>query len=316
MTASQAQAAANPAAADQQDSGSEDVVDAESDDFTGSGAAPQQLAMQISNVQEQLNAVLLQHAPDGISRVERAADVAGGCHRRDNEHDSLADAEMLIIEDAAELTCDRAAVILRQLSCKCQAAESVAHKPEATCNTSAADEQLQRTSQNQVEPDCKPAACRTDAKVSAMALLLPETVAEGPEEKVTELQQGHANVSDSAIHAAGVQRDAGRLLPSPGGHASTSRDIPSASSIAATYQANSGRDVSHDAACPSMQQGFDDPPSSAARAPSQQGVSNSSFLQRLQMSKDAAASGLNATHLQAEDSRQGEQRTYAVHLAF
>ena len=335
MTATQAQAAANPATAEQQDPASEDVTDAETDGVTGSSAAAQQQAYQISTVPEQPNAELLQSECDGISRGEHAAE---GCQGRGNEHDSLAGAEILIIENAAELTCDRAAVILRQLSSECQAAESCARKPEATCSTSAADEEQQYAALNQMEADCQSAACRTDAKASAAALLLPagaqllpdkadrpeeevpevlldqaERRAERPEEQVSELHQGQTSVSGSAVHAAGVHRDLGRALSLQGGHASTSREVSSASLGAGPWQANPGRGVSHDAVCPSREQGSDCPASSSGQPPAQQGVSSSSFLQRLQMSKHAAASSLNATYHQAEDSRQGEQllRLYA-----
>ena len=339
MTATQAQAAANRATAEKQDCGPEDAIDAETDDLAGSGAAAQQQAKQIGTAWEQPNAELLQSESDGISLAEHAADVAQGCQRRDHKHDSLAAAEILIMEDAAELTCDRAAVILRQLSCECQAAESRARRPEASCSISAADEEQQHAALNQVETDCRSAACRTDAKSSAAALVVParaqmlldqpdrpgeqvmlldkaETTDGGHAEQVLEVQQGQINVSGSNVHAAGVPREPGSAMPLPRGHASISRHKSSASLSAATWQANPGRGVSHDTASPSMEQGLDSPPAFADQAPSQQAMPSSSFLQRLQMSKHAAAGGLNATQHQAEDSRQGEQLTCAVHLAF
>ena len=336
MTATQAQAAATPAAAEQQDPGSADATHAETDESIGSSAAAaQQRANQISIVEEQPNAELLQSECDGASRAEHAADVAERCQNRDYEHDSLAGANILMIEDAAELTCDRAAVILRQLSCECQAAGSCALKPGATCGTSAADEEQQHAALNQVEVDCRSAACRT--KASAAALLLPagaqllldkadrpeeevmlldqaERTAERPEEQVVEVQQGQSNASGSEVHAAGVQRDSGRALPSPGCHTSTSSHTPCASLSGATWQAHPGRGVTCDTVSTSMEQGSDSPAASTAQAPPQQGVSSSSFLQRLQMSKRADPSGLNVTYHQAKD-RQGEQLSCVCLLA-
>ena len=324
MTATQAQAAANPATAEQQDSASADATDAETDNFTGCSAAALQQANQISAIQEQSNAELLQSECDGISSAEHAAK---GRQRKDNEHDSLAGAEILMIEDAAELTCDRAAVILRQLSCECRAADSCVSKPEASCSTSAAHEEQQHAAQNQLEADYQSAGCRTDAKASAVALLLPAraqvllNTPDSPEDQVLLLDKAET-MTDSAFHAAGVQWDSDRALASPGGHSSTSRDMSSASLSAATWELNSGRGVSHDTvshetACPSMEQGLDGPAASAAaQAPAQRGVPSSSFLQRLQMSKYAAASGSGAASPQAEDSRQGKQLSSAVQLPY
>lgn len=326
MTATEAQAAADP---EHQVSRSADATHADTDKAT---AEHQRQANQ-TTTEEQPDAGLLHTESEGVIRAEYAAD--GGYQTGSSKHDSLAGADSLIIEDAGELTCDQAAVILRQLSCECQAAESCARNAEAICSTSAADQEQKYITLHQVEAeaDCQSAACRTGAMSAAAALPLPawaesqqneaETAAaDRPEEQVlllepagtvantlaeqaSEVQQGQPSISGSAVHAAaGVERDSGSALTLPGGQSSSSIATSSAGLDAASQQASPGRHVSHDAVCANMEQhGHDRPAASAAQA----GVFSSSFLQRLQMSKPAAATGSNATSHQGEDSRQGEQ---------
>ena len=329
MTATQAQAAADPAAAEHQISGSADATHADTDTVTGSHAEPQQQAIQTST-EEQPNVRLLLSESEDVIRAEYATD---GYQMGSSEHDSLAGADSLIIEDAGELTSDQAAVILRQLSCECQAAESCARSSDAICSTPAADQEQQYITLHQVEAgaDCQSAACRTGATSAAAALPVParaetqldeaETAAaDRPEEQVlllehagtvantlaeqaSEVQQGQPSISGNAVHAAGVQRDSGWALALPGGRSSSSIATSSAGLATASQQASPGRHVSHDAVCASMEQRHDLSAASTAHA----GVFSSSFLQRLQMSKPAAATSSNATSHQVEDSRQGEQ---------
>lgn len=327
MTATLTQAAANPASAAPQDPGS---ADADMDELTSSSAAAQQHIGQTSTFRGKPNAAELQSEFESVEAAH-AVDVAGGSQWLDNEHDNVTSAEILTIEDAAELTCHRAAVILRQLSCECQAAGSCARRSEANCSSSAADQEQQHVILHQGEADRQSAVRRTDGKSSAAALLsdaMPqmllskaavggeseeqqmllekaEIVAEQPEEQLIVLQQGQASISGSAVHAAGVQWGSGRALRLPGGYSSTSREMSSASLTANTWEEKPGRHVSRDTACPSMEQGLDCPAASAAQVPAQQGGSSSSFLQRLQMSKHAASGSSAASH-QAKNSRQGE----------
>lgn len=320
MTETQAQAAA-----EQQSCGSADATHADTDAATDYHAEAQQQAIHIST-EEQPNADLMHGEPEDVIRVEHVAD--GGYQIGSSEHDSLAGADSLIIEDAGELTCDQAAVILMQLSCECQAAGSCARIAEATCSTSAADQEQQYVTLHQVEAeaDCQSAACRTGATSAAAALPVPAraekqlneaetaaadrpeeqvmllehggTVADTPVEQALEVQQRQPSVSGNALYAAGMQRDSGCALSLPGGQSSTSMQT-SGAGLAATP----GRHVSHDAVCSSMERAHEH----SAASTTQPGVFGSSFLQRLQMSKAAGTTGSIAPSPQGEDSRQGEQ---------
>lgn len=310
MTATQAQAAADPAAAEHQVSESADATHGDTDTATGSHAEAQQQAIQTST-EEQPDAVLL-HGEDVI-RAAHAAD--GGYQMGSSEHDSLAGTDSLIIQDAGELTCDQAAVILRQLSCECQAADSCARHAEAICSTSAADQEQQCITlhQQEAEADCQSAACRTGATSAAAALPVPAraetqldkagTVADTPAEQATEVQHGQPSIPGNAVHAAGVQRDSSWASHLPGGPSSSSIETSSVGFVAVSQQANAGRHVSHDAVCSTMEPGHHCSAASAA----QPGMFSSSFLQRLQMSKPAAAISSNVPSRQVEDSRLGEQ---------
>lgn len=324
MTETQAQAAA-----EQQSCGSAYATHADTDAATASRAEATQQGIQTST-EEQPDVPLLRSESESVIRAEYAAD--GGYKMGSSQRDSLAGADSLIIADAGELTCDQAAVILRQLSCECQAAESCARNAEAICSTSAVDQEQQYITLHQVEAeaDCQSAACRTGAASAAAALPLPAwaesqqneaetaaadrpehvlllehagTVANTLAEQASEVQQGQPSISGSALHAAEVQRDSGWALTLPGGQSSSSTATPSAGLAAASQQAAPGRHVSHDAVCPSMARGHDH----SAAATTQAGVFNSSFLQRLQLSKSAAADGSKAPSRQTEHSRQGEQ---------
>ena len=309
MTATQAQAA-NPAAAEHQDVTSADATDAEPASSSPVAEA-QRHADQTSIVQDQPNAALLQSGPDSALRGEQAADVVQGVQSGDDDHDGLADTQILMIEDAAELTCDRAALILRQLSCECEAAESCARKCEATGTTSVAEQEQQALdASKQVEANHQSAACIPDAEVAGTAvqtgmILSPamahtrldeaEAVAEGPDGKGSGVQ----GQPSTAGNAAGVQRGSDGALPSPQGRSPTS--ILNAASL----QATPVRDALRDAACTGMEQRVGHPPASTTQAPLQQGVP--SFLQRLQMSKHAGISGPDVTPHHFEDRRQSKQ---------
>lgn len=307
MTATQAQAASSHPAADHQDVTHDDTAS------IGSSEA-QQDAHLTSTVQEQPSAAALQAKPCGVT----TADLGVG-EGWVNDYDSLAATDVLIIEDAAELTSDRAAVILRQLSCECQAVDN-RHKSDAACSPFIAEQEQQtHVPEHQAKADCPVASCSNDATSavaavtagtlpsSAILLDSAEVVAEGAGEHMSG-SHGRLSTPSSAFGAAGVDSDAGRGLPPPDGQTSSSNKFPSACLNAASLQATGGRDALQDVVCSSMELGPDQSPASTTQpAAPQQGASGSSFLQRLQMSKHADVSGSLAASHQSEERRHGEQ---------
>lgn len=309
MTATQAQAASSPAAAEHDTSADATHADTAT---TGTGAGAQQDAHLTSTVAEQPSAALSHGESCGVFTADPDADSGGGW---EDNNDTLVGTEGLIIEDAAKLTCDRAAAILRQLSCECDAAKSC-HSLEAACSTSVAEQEQQtHVPLNQAEADHPVAVCRTESAVAAVTAgipLSPETLldnAESVAERAGQVPapQGQPSTSGSAVDAAGVKGDSGIGWPVPDSQSSGSIDTSSACLNTSSLQAGTGSDASQDAACPSMQPRSDQSAASSMQAASQQGTPISSFLRRLQMSQHLDVSGSHAASHQSEERTAGEQ---------
>lgn len=312
MTARQAQAASNPASAEHQDAAPTDATHAESASTGPSVEAQHQEAPITSTVQEQPSAALSQgETACGVTTANPRADGGGW----GDGYDSLAGAEVLIIEDAAELTCDRAAVILRQLSCEREAAESYRELGSGSSTSVAVQEQEMHTPPYQAKADYPAAASSTDAE-SAGPLLLPGllhnagTVAGQADGQVSE-PQGQLSTSGNLFDACGVKRDSGIVWPSPKGQ-SSSNGIQASSACLDAARLQAGSNALQTTSCPSMQLGPDQSAASTMQAASQQGAPCSSFLQRLLISKHTAGSGFHAAAEQSEERKHGEQPKFAA----
>ena len=316
MTEEQAQAASDPAAAERQDAESADSFHVSGMGMISDGALQQ----------DGVNAEMAQPAVSPIRVQDQCADVSQASqsvasaepHSQGTVRDETLDsAEMLIIEDAAELTCDQAAVILRQLAHECQAAEASGwsstedtHGASSVPAWQAVENQSSQLTAHLQFPACIPQVALTDHAEALTRELEPSQSHQTPH---ADLALSQEQVAD---HLLSVQRSTSDT-PNSAEHSQHSR-TPSSSFVAAgvvnPYPAADSSAASlgpdgwpavprRDAVLTLESSGRDHDMSHlvslTCSVSPQAVVSGSSFLQRLQMSKQAGVTGSDSASLQA-----------------
>lgn len=302
MTEGQAQAASSPFAAEQLDAASAHSAHADAVSMTSSKAVQQEQC-------------------EGALQAAEVVNTAEGSGQDRFKDSALVDAEVLIIEDAAQLTCDRAAVILRQLSYECQAAVDYAYNSlDTPLDSLAADNaQLPAYDMQHLESDLQAKACHinaTSADCAAAAVADEVGVPGRAQMQDIDLNCPHARMAGwslqistpgNATDVTGWQADQHGILPShfaPAGtgQAAVSLQHPTAGLDTASSTVP-GRDAGHTVEQLELAQAVSQSAVSASQSTSKQG---SSFLKRLQMSKHASVSGCDAAPHQPEDTRPGD----------
>lgn len=219
------------------------------------------------------------------------------------EASSSSACDILVIEDAAELTHDRAAAILRQLSYECQAAGK--HGASSTYANRGATPPLQPARQaaaNSVSthPDC------ADADVSASVTAVPEFDLTTQQDRLSQ-QPEEGDDIDGCRHAApaadaSLLHFAGHALASAADHHSQAQPLPTP--CAADSPASQQLPAEHLAVASWPQHVMSNVAPAVAESCHQQGQSQQSaaqtavdsapaaespFLQRLWMSKQAGS---------------------------
>ncbi len=232
------------------------------------------------------------------------------------EASSSSTCDILVIEDAAELTHDRAAAILRQLSYECQAAGK--HDASSLYANQGATPHLQSSCQAAAasvfaHPEC------ADADVSASVTQAPEfdlttqqdRLSQQPEEEEEEedgdgcqhtAQAANASllhyVGDAVITAAEHHSQA-QTLPTPKDAAGSpaSQQLP-AQHLAVAAQPQFGMSNEAMAVADSCHQQEQSQQSAAQAAMDSAPAAESPFLQRLRMSKQAGSTAPSSTVMQ------------------
>ena len=316
MTEEQAQAASTLPAANAAESHAESALSSLADAVCMSlTVAAQQEPFQTDAIGDGDLAAQLQEQPDGSEQAAEAVDPAEGSAHGGVKDSALADAETLIIEDAAKLTCHRAAVILRQLSYECHAAVDGTYNSScAPPESSAADDaQLPAYDMQHLESDFQAEACHiigasADSPAAAVAVEVDQMQEADSicRDACMARSSMQTSTSGRAIPAAGWQADQHRAVPSrfawSGGGEAVSLHNSTAGLDTDSLQAGPGRDAGQKAEQPGLAQEVAQSAIPASRSTSKQG---SSFLQRLQMSKQASKSGRDAALDHHEDQRPG-----------
>ncbi len=231
------------------------------------------------------------------------------------EASSSSASDILVIEDAAELTHDRAAAILRQLSYECQSAGK--HGASSTYANQGATPPLQSPCQAaaasvSAHPDC------ADADVSASVTQVPESdlttqqdrLSQQPEEEEEEdddgcrhaAQAAHASLlhyAGDALTSAAEHHSQAQTLPTP----KDAADLPASQQLPAQHLAVAARpqcvmsNVAPAVAESCHQQGQSQQ-SAAQAAVGSAPATESPFLQRLRMSKQAGSTAPSSAVVQ------------------
>ena len=241
--------------------------------------------------------------------------------------------EILIIEDAAELTSDRAALILRQLSFECQTAEGYASCSGNLCQASQSaasphhpdDAPQQPLVTCQSVPQGANATLPEARNAAGMEEMLEPPPAQAQDSVSALLNRGKpvecSGTSEHAAHAdckldsldtagSGLLASASKpnSVPKAGVSEAPAQAMAELASVSSAAASTSGRDVGQ---C-EVEVALSSPACSVGEAESKQAVAGSAFLQRLQMSKHVAIRGSEEAALQGHiDTEQGEHAVSA-----